>query len=181
MPAPLPDVIRYLCFHYPHSAELSKARVTKMVYLCDWVSAVWYAEPVTNINWIFNHYGPYVDDIVNSAQADTAYLRVWKTVNLFGNPKEMILPVPNASPPESLDKRSHAVCDFVINTTKSLYWNAFLELVYSTQPVKEGARLEALDILGAAERYRAAHHIALPAPATAAHPPPAPRARGGDN
>ena len=34
--AKLVDVVGYLCEHYPHKAELSKARLTKMVYLADW-------------------------------------------------------------------------------------------------------------------------------------------------
>jgi hypothetical protein len=38
--AELKDIIAYYCKQYPHKAELSKARLTKMVYLADWKSAI---------------------------------------------------------------------------------------------------------------------------------------------
>jgi hypothetical protein len=38
--ATLGDVMAYLCEHYPHKDDLSKARLTKLVYLADWKSAI---------------------------------------------------------------------------------------------------------------------------------------------
>ena len=52
----LENVIAYFCLHYPHKRELSKARLTKLVYLADWFSALIFRRQITNINWIFNHF-----------------------------------------------------------------------------------------------------------------------------
>ena len=71
--AMLRDVVAYLCSHYPHREELSKARLTKMVYLADWKSALQRGSQLTEIKWQFNHYGPYVDDVVNSVRNDPEF------------------------------------------------------------------------------------------------------------
>jgi hypothetical protein len=52
--ARLRDVVAYLCHEYPHKGELSKARLTKMVYLADWRSAIERGSQVTDIEWVFN-------------------------------------------------------------------------------------------------------------------------------
>ena len=61
------NIIKYLCKNYPHKNELSKARLTKLVYLADWFSALTKNKQMTNIEWVFNHYGPYVDEITSVA------------------------------------------------------------------------------------------------------------------
>lgn len=63
----LEAVIAYLCENYPHKSELSKARLTKLVYLADWKSCIESNKQISGIEWVFNHYGPYVDDIYNAA------------------------------------------------------------------------------------------------------------------
>ena len=43
------DIVAYICCKYPYSSELSNARLTKLVYLADWMSAVANDEQVTDI------------------------------------------------------------------------------------------------------------------------------------
>ena len=64
----LQNIVAYLCSMYPHKSELSNARLTKLVYLAHWFSALLDGRPMTNIEWLFNHYGPYVDDVVDSVR-----------------------------------------------------------------------------------------------------------------
>ena len=58
------NIIKYLLKEYPHKAELSASRLTKMIYLMDWKSSIDYGRQITNAQWHFDHYGPYVDDFV---------------------------------------------------------------------------------------------------------------------
>ena len=64
------NVVRYLVRHYPESSELNKTKLTKLVYLVDWKSSQKYRKQVTSINWKFDHYGPYVSDVIETVIAD---------------------------------------------------------------------------------------------------------------
>lgn len=145
------DIVAYFCQHYPHKRELSKARVTKMVYLADWKSAIDYGRQLTNINWVFNHYGPYVEDVVNVAQSDPAFA-ITPQRNAYGNFKEVIslqavyVPV--------LTKEERDVLEHVINTTAQKYWNDFIELVYSTYPIMTQERHAQLNLVALAKEYK---------------------------
>ena len=66
--ARIKNVTAYLCAKYPHKDELSKARVTKLVYLADWKSAQQNQKQLTKIDWYFHNYGPYVDAVVDTKE-----------------------------------------------------------------------------------------------------------------
>ena len=129
----LRDVISYFCENYPHKDELSKARLTKMVYLADWKSAIENDKQLTDIKWVYNHYGPYVNDIAEIAHKDSAF-KVTRT--------------------RDLNNREKAVLDHIINTTKTLYWNNFIELVYSTYPIQTVKQFDDLDLPRLAKEYK---------------------------
>lgn len=150
--AKLSDIIGYLCENYPHPSELSKARLAKMVYLGDWKSALEAGRQISDVRWIFNHYGPYVDDIVKVASADRSF-KVVSELNRYGDLKERIDLV---QPREwiSLDDSDKQWLDHVIDETKSLYWKDFIKLVYSTFPVLVSEKLEQLDLNALASRYK---------------------------
>ncbi len=150
--AELSDVIAYLCIRYPHKYELSKTRLTKMVYLADWRSAITEGEQLTNIRWIFNHYGPYVDDVWREAQSNGGF-RVTSDTNMFGDPKEVVAYVGSNEP--NLTEREKDVLDHVIAKTQSLSWKDFIRLVYSTYPVLSRGRYDDLPLTEIAEEYKA--------------------------
>lgn len=149
----LRDVILYLCQHYPHKNELSKARLTKMVYLADWRSAILYGRQITDINWRFNYYGPYVDDVVNVARVDPDF-NIIQDTNQFGDWKELIRVTNDAQRP-ILKKSEQAVLDHVIEVTAPKYWNDFIQLVYSTYPIVTQPRFAKLDLVALAQEYKA--------------------------
>lgn len=156
--AELKDVIAYFCQHYPFTKELSKARLTKMVYLADWRSAVTRGSQVTGIVWQFNHFGPYVDDVVELARHDPAF-RIDKGQTMYGDEKELVqlvAPLPVAS----LTNEDRAILDFVIDSTKNKYWDAFIRLVYSTYPIVSQPRFATLDLVALAKRYLAEKRLA---------------------
>jgi hypothetical protein len=150
--ATIRDIIGYLCQQYPHKDELSKARLTKMVYLADWKSAIKHGRQMSDIRWIFNHFGPYVDDVINTAYLDE-HFNVHDTTNFYGEPKEIIsLKKPFVI--ETLSVEDKEILDFVIKSTCQLTWDDFIRLVYSTFPVFTTSKMEKMDLLHAARRYK---------------------------
>lgn len=83
------NIVAYLCSMYPYSDELSKTRMTKLVYLADWFSSLADGKQLTNIQWIFNHYGPYVDDVIESISKNQ-YFEIEHSSNLYGSMKRKI-------------------------------------------------------------------------------------------
>jgi len=149
--AELKDVVAYLCHHYPHKHELSKARLTKMVYLADWRSAITRKCQVTNIVWQFNHFGPYVDDVVELARHDPAF-QVNKGWTMYGDEKELIQLIAPLTA-TSLTNEEQGILDFVIDSTRSKYWDDFIRLVYSTYPIVSQPRFATLDLITLAKEY----------------------------
>lgn len=83
----LKNIVAYILKKYPIKDELSKARLTKIVYLVDWRAAFDYGKQITNIKWYFDNYGPFVHDIENMAQ-DLEIFEKMTTRNYFGNKKQ---------------------------------------------------------------------------------------------
>jgi len=150
--AKLRDLMAYICINYKHKDDLSKARLTKMVYLCDWRASIQLGRQITDIEWKFNHYGPYVDDIYATALSDTDF-EIEYTQNFFGNGKEIIHVNKNASF-SSLNTKDKEIADYVIEKTAPMYWEMFIKLVYSTYPILSQERYTKLDLPLLAEEYK---------------------------
>jgi len=150
--AKLSDIIGYLCENYPYVDELSKARLAKMIYLGDWKSALEEGHQISKIRWVFNHYGPYVDDVINVANADKSF-KVIVEQNAYGDLKERI-ELFEKRDWSSLSEKDKEWLDHVIDQTKCLYWKDFIKLVYSTFPVLVSEKLTQLDLERLAERYK---------------------------
>jgi hypothetical protein len=147
----LHDVMAYLCAKYPYADDLSKARLTKLVYLSDWRMAIEHGRQITSISWLYNHYGPYVHDVERLA-LESPDFKIHGDVNMFGSPKETIGVVEGVSWP-SLSEDEQTVLDFVIAQTWSLSFADFLNLVYSTYPVVKSKQYAHLDLVTIARRY----------------------------
>ncbi len=150
--ANLGEILVYLFWKYPNPNELSKARVVKMIYLSDWRSAIISGKQITSINWIYNHYGPYVNDIIDYIRQDNRF-EITSTTNYWGEFKEVIsLKKQNIS--VSLNKETTDILDFVIEGTSKLYWNDFIKLVYSTYPIKNSVKYTELNLVDLADEYK---------------------------
>lgn len=150
----LADAIVYFCENYPHKHELSKARLTKMIYLADWRSSIEHQRQLTDLTWVFNHYGPYLDDVVDTAR-HTPGVTVSSTQNMYGSPKVIVERDSGPLPPSKLTKADKAILDGVIKQTEALYWNDFIKLVYSTYPIVTQPRYQDLDLPALASAYNA--------------------------
>ncbi|WP_336040404.1 Panacea domain-containing protein [Acinetobacter calcoaceticus] len=148
----LQSIIAYFCLNYPYPDELSNSRLTKLVYLADWVSALADDQQLTNINWLFNHYGPYVDDVRDTVIYSHEF-SLQNDHNIFGSNKNVIKF--HGSPREiHLSGREMKILDIVIEKTKGKYYNEFIDYVYSTYPVQSQNRYSNLDLVRLAREYK---------------------------
>lgn len=153
--AELKDVIAYILRKYPPGLkwDLSKARITKMIYLADWHQAICHDHQITNIKWYFDNYGPYVNDVKLEAERHPDLFDVSLTSNMYGQPKEVISLTNQAYEP-AIDAKAKASIDHVISETHKMYWDDFIKLVYSTHPIFSSNRYTDLDLIAKAREYK---------------------------
>lgn len=146
------NIIKYLCKNYPHKDELSKARLTKLVYLADWFFSLAKGRQMTDIHWVFNHYGPYVDDVTKVANESSDFKVITTTTELGGNKYLIELVDENSS--IDLNEDEKIVLDFIIKKTQGMYFKKFIDYVYSTYPVTSKERYSTLDLVALAQEYK---------------------------
>lgn len=140
----LKDVVAFMIEAYPHKKELSKERMTKMMYLVDLIAKKRAGHLITTINWRDNQYGSNVDEISELAQND-ADINVVETGNFYGYEKEL-LGVRDGFI-SGLGKEEQAVVREVVRKTKDLYRDDFLEYVIRFDPDEledESSEMEAV-------------------------------------
>jgi hypothetical protein len=148
----LQSIIAFICKNYPHDSELTKARLTKMVYLADWVSAILDDRQLTDVNWIFNHYGPYVEDVVDAARSSAGF-KMETQPTMYGNAKSVISFDGDDRAIDLTDKEKN-ILSAVISKTKTMYFNSFIDYIYSTYPVKTKERYSTLDLVALAKDFK---------------------------
>lgn len=151
----LKDFLIYVFEYYPSPLELSKARLVKMLYLADWKSALDRERQLTGIDWFFNHYGPYVDDVMELIKSDSRNFRVELRQGSYGGMREVISLTSRHEAPE-VSGPARRILDFIIRTASHLAWDDFIQLVYSTYPIQTSTRYSYLDLVGLAREYREA-------------------------
>jgi len=149
----LAQIIAYFCLNYPYPQELSDARLTKMVYLSDWFASLSLGDQLTEISWYFNHYGPYVDDISATALAYPNMFNINYDQNYYGNTKKTIQYVGNHSL-INIDEQTKIILDTVMDQTKHMYFNDFINFVYSTYPIAKNDRYAYLNLPDLAKEYK---------------------------
>lgn len=147
----LQNIIAFICANYPHKSELTKARVTKLVYLSDWFSALLDKKQLTEIEWVFNHYGPYVDDVVDAAHSAFGF-KIEHQNTMYGTSK-YVLSYNGDEESIKLEERDKEILNAVMEKTKTMYFNQFVDYVYSTYPVKTKERYSTFNLVKLAEDY----------------------------
>jgi len=149
------SVVKYLLENYPKTEDLSASRLTKLVYLSDWKSALESDCQLTSTEWYFDHFGPYVDTLKKLSDKDVG-IESYETYNAFGNKKTCfrLNDVNTKKDLELLTPSDVKIIDFVIKKTHSKNYNDFIKLVYSTYPVANSERYDTLDLPLLASRYK---------------------------
>jgi hypothetical protein len=147
------NIIKYLLKEYPHKAELSASRLTKMIYLMDWKSSIDNGYQITNAKWHFDHYGPYVDDFVEIAKEDKD-ITIQNTSNFYGGRKQLFKLSDSFDGKVEITPEQKKIADFVIDATKKKNYENFIQLVYSTYPIISNNRYSNLDLVDMANKYK---------------------------
>lgn len=147
------DIIYYVCLNYPNKEDLSNARLNKIIYLADWRNVLRRGHQVSNINWTFNHYGPFVFDIIDEVNAHEDIFEVKCIVNDFGAPKQIISLKGGLNQVNPNIEDSDSI-DFIIDKTSNMGFNKFIQYVYSTYPVLSSQHGDTLNLITKAEEYR---------------------------
>ncbi len=155
--AELRDIVAYLCDRYPRPKELSNARLTKMVYLADWKSAIERGEQLTDLSWEFAHYGPYVPDVIRMAHSEEDF-EVERGETIYGDQKELVRYKAGSDTLQteypSLEAEEKDLLDFVIRSVEAKSFTEFVKLVYSTYPIVTQERYSKLDLVNLAREYK---------------------------
>lgn len=147
------NLIKYFLKNYPYKSELSASRLTKLMYLADWKSAIDRSKALTDVTWHFNHYGPYVDDFIALARKDEDIL-IESTETFLGGKKQLIKLKDSFHELIEVTPDEKKILDFVIFATKDKNYEDFIRLVYSTYPVVSKSRYSDLDLVALAKEYK---------------------------
>lgn len=147
------DIVAY--FVRNSTIKLSKGRLNKLVYLADWKYSLDYGKQLSNISWKFNHYGPYVNEIENSIESDLLkrFKITHQETSYFGHSKYIINLIDDSkfiAPNDS----ERTTLDMILKLTDKLNWTDFINLVYSTYPIKVSERGDILHLVALAKQYR---------------------------
>lgn len=151
--AVLTDIIAYLLREYPHKHELSNGRVTKMIYLADWKSVLLRGQQVSDINWYFDNYGPFVWDVATLVRDQPDLFDSQLTSNAYGGEKLLLRLKDECYTCPSLSAADREALDFVMQQTAAKNWNDFIKLVYSTYPIISSDRYTKLDLKAKGREY----------------------------
>lgn len=149
----LKDVMVYILKNYPFKNELSNARLTKIIYLADWKHSLRHNQQITDIIWRYDNFGPFVWDILNTAQDNPKIFKTDEIKNFHGSKKILITLSDKNTPNEILETEKETL-DFVINSTKTMNWDKFIQLVYSTYPILVSEKQSVLDLIALARQKK---------------------------
>lgn len=143
----LRDIIRYILIKYPYPFDLNKTRLTKLVYLIDWETAQRQKDVSSGIKWYFDNYGPYVQDVMKEAVSDE-HIQINEGLSNYGGPKYTFqIKELGLQDLKNLDKQEREIIDDVIESTKDLSFNNFINYIYNTLPVIKTPQYEFLDLI----------------------------------
>lgn len=136
--------------------KLPKGRLVKLFYLLDWKSALERAQTVTHLTWYYNHYGPYLPEVINILVKNGNNIFISTESNLLGASSDYISLgcADNAKDAPKLSSDEAGLADKVIAATKDLNFEQFIKLVYSTYPVRSSRKYSQLDLLKLAQCYK---------------------------
>lgn len=142
----LREIIRFILKNSSQPNKLTKTKVTKLVYLTDWYSVQENNKQITKIDWYFDHYGPYVNDVYQMAEKDSK-IEIEEMLNAYGNPKKVLkLTRQDKGYKIKLNNPEIAIINKVLLETDSMNWREFIEYVYETEPIKNNKRYTRLDL-----------------------------------
>jgi len=144
----LKQVMIYIVNSYRHTKSISVSRLSKTVYMADWLAAIKLDRQLTNINWDIRFSGPFAPEIESILTGDEDFqMQGGKN---YGNKVQQVAAA-NDDITVELSPAELRVLDKVLRDTVQLNWNDFLNYVYDTYPVKIQRSTTTIDLVAVAK------------------------------
>lgn len=133
------------------SWELPNARITKLVYLLDWEYSLKYGQQLTDIDWFFDYYWPFVRDIENVVLKNTDLFNVKTYTNFLWNSSKFF----SVKWKQYIDLEQNTIelMKGIMQKTKNLSFNEFIKYVYSTYPIYKTRQFDKLELVKLAKEF----------------------------
>jgi uncharacterized protein YwgA len=148
----LQDIVGYIYKEYPYKAELSKGRITKLIYLADWTMCLMAHVQVSKLRWYFNQYGPYSEEIESLTRSNQLFSSQ-DTDNYYGGNKKFIKLKHDDDFVPTITDAEKQVLDATIKKTQDLSWKDFTQMVYNTYPLVNQSQYHYLNLPVLAQQY----------------------------
>ncbi|MFK8303150.1 Panacea domain-containing protein [Capnocytophaga stomatis] len=149
----LEKLIRYILLNYPNPMELSKPRLVKLIYLIDWKYTIENGKQYTNIEWFYNNYGPYVNDVIDLMKQKKDVFLVETYPNPYGGGNTDKFCLINRTHID-IEENVKIISDKFMDYTYKLNWSDFINLVYSSYPIKTHLKYSVLDLEKLAKEFK---------------------------
>ncbi|MEG1349776.1 MAG: Panacea domain-containing protein [Hafnia sp.] len=145
-------VIAYISAQYSEmNLQLSAQRLMWIVYLADWSAALHRNETLTGATWVFDHRGPYSDEVTQAysrksvfeVESDSSQATHRTTIKYVGAIEHV-----------SLDATELDILNHLIALAK-IRFDALTDIVYRSYPVSAPTRRATLDLVALAAEYKA--------------------------
>lgn len=133
------------------SKSISKLRLTKTLYLCDWFSALLHNKTMTNLEWQFNYCVKTfnLDTTIMSGQ----YFRLIKQNGLCLREEYQVISYLEEQRFDRLNEKEVKIIDYILEKYDELYFNDLMNHVFSTYPLSEDTIYRKLDLCASALRF----------------------------
>jgi len=148
----LGDIVYYIVSNYKWNSPLSNARLTKIVFLTDWNFCLKEWKQATWINWYFDSYGPYVNDVISFVES-SEHLSKKYSMTMFWWYKTEIKVIKKREDFDIPEKLSKSI-NFVMDETSKFNFNDFIDFVYSLYPIQISEKFTYLNLPLMAHDYK---------------------------
>ena len=154
--ATLKDLVALVISEYPKPEDLTRARLEKLIYLADVEWAWRYGDKLTDIDWIYNDYGPFVHacDPPTGELEGEGSVKIHYDQTVFGNDKRWHQWIGSEKEVGGVTPEEINVIRSVIKETWRFQFGRFVEYVYSTPPMVQANQYERHDIVRTMTKQR---------------------------
>lgn len=152
----LHDILAYILLRSEQILKrkgLSKYRITKIVYLCDWCYACACGRQITDIHWFFDNYGPFVWDVYNTLIKDSSLFELSVILTPYEN-EITTFSLKNMAYAPNITRDVQDCLEYVLEHVVNLKNQEFTNLVYATYPIRTSRRYTSLNLVDKANEYR---------------------------
>lgn len=146
------EFIKYLLQNYPHKSYLSITKLTHILYLADWKSAIQYSKQLTGMKWSMGHNGLYTNDLSKIIDSDS-HIKITNR-HTINDRSSMVIELIGFISNFDIHNEEKDILDFVIRSTKDKSPLELMRLVYSTYPLISNSKNTDINLVEMASAYK---------------------------